>query len=310
MRIAIAGAGAMGSRFGYMLSEAGNDVTLIDRWDAHVDAIRQNGLQIDWNGEKRVAHLPIVKPNEVEGPFELVICFTKAMGLGPMLEEIAPALGEDTYFLSLLNGLGHGETMKKYVPASNVLVGTTIWTARLDGPGQVHLHGDGSLALESLCEEGAEVAQKVAQVLDDAGLNATYDRNVKYAIYRKASLNGAVNGVCALLDANLAQYGESGQAKYITTKIVEEFAAVAKHEGVNLDVEEVIGYVLNTMRPEVVGEHYPSMHQDLVGSHRLTEIDYLNGAVARKAEAYGESAPYCDFLTRLVHAKESVLGAK
>ncbi|TMV58993.1 oxidoreductase, partial [Salmonella enterica subsp. enterica serovar Heidelberg] len=47
MKIAIAGAGAMGCRFGYMLLEAGHDVTLIDGWQEHVDAIRSKGLFVE-----------------------------------------------------------------------------------------------------------------------------------------------------------------------------------------------------------------------------------------------------------------------
>ena len=46
MKIAIAGAGAMGCRFGYMLTKAGQEVVLIDEWPAHIEAIRTNGLQV------------------------------------------------------------------------------------------------------------------------------------------------------------------------------------------------------------------------------------------------------------------------
>ena len=52
MKIAIAGAGAMGSRLGIMLHQGGNDVTLIDQWPAHIEAIRKNGLIADFKEKK------------------------------------------------------------------------------------------------------------------------------------------------------------------------------------------------------------------------------------------------------------------
>lgn len=57
MKIAIAGAGAMGSRIGLMLHQSGNEVLLIDRWPAHIEAIRTNGLIADFNGKEVVAKL-------------------------------------------------------------------------------------------------------------------------------------------------------------------------------------------------------------------------------------------------------------
>ncbi len=51
MKIAIVGAGAMGSRYGYMLHEAGNEVMLIDAWKDHVDTINKEGLTVEENGE-------------------------------------------------------------------------------------------------------------------------------------------------------------------------------------------------------------------------------------------------------------------
>ena len=51
------------------------------------------------------------------------------------------------------------------------------------------------------------------------------------------------------------------------------------------------------------------MYQDLNENNRLTEIDYINGAVVRKGQKYGVPTPYCEFLTALVHCKEQILGA-
>ncbi|AOZ72201.1 2-dehydropantoate 2-reductase [Boudabousia tangfeifanii] len=312
MRVAIAGSGAMGCRFGYMMSEAGHEVVLLDRWQEHIDAINANGLRIDWEGEDRVAHLPIMRPEEATGDFDLVICFTKALGLDPMLKAMQSVLKEHTMVLCLLNGIGHEETVSKYVPASNFLLGTTIWTAGLNGPGHAHLYGSGTVALQNTdgTDEGVAAAKRIAEVMDAAGLNTEFSANVKHAIYRKAALNGVVNGLCALLDCNLQSFGDTVAAAEVAPVIVSEFAMVAALEGIEMDQEEVNAYIRSIYSPEAIGEHYPSLHQDLIQQHRLTEIDFLNGAVARKAKAAGLRAPYCELVTYLVHAKEQLLGAK
>lgn len=77
MKIAIAGAGAMGCRFGYMLLEAGHDVTLIDSWQEHVDAIRSKGLFVETETTQKYYPIPAMLADESQGEFELVILFTK-----------------------------------------------------------------------------------------------------------------------------------------------------------------------------------------------------------------------------------------
>ncbi|MCZ1774673.1 glycerate kinase [Enterococcus faecium] len=81
MKIAIAGAGAMGSRIGLMLHQSGNEVLLIDRWPAHIEAIRTNGLIADFNGKEVVAKLPIYSPEEIiesNEHVDLIVALTKA----------------------------------------------------------------------------------------------------------------------------------------------------------------------------------------------------------------------------------------
>ncbi|WP_042259864.1 2-dehydropantoate 2-reductase N-terminal domain-containing protein, partial [Clostridium perfringens] len=131
MKIAIVGAGAMGSRYGYMLHEAGNEVMLIDGWKDHVDTINKEGLTVEENGEIKKVKIPAMLPQDAKEIPELIILFTKSMGLEPMLESIKGILGKNTKVLCLLNGLGHNETVAKYVDSKNILMGVTLWTAGL-----------------------------------------------------------------------------------------------------------------------------------------------------------------------------------
>ncbi|WP_178198093.1 2-dehydropantoate 2-reductase [Ligilactobacillus sp. Marseille-Q7487] len=312
MKIAIAGAGAMGSRFGIMLAKGGNEVTLIDGWPAHVEAIKKEGLKANFNGEDITVNLPIMLQSKVSAQThaDLIILFTKAMQLDQMLQDIKPLIAQHTEVLCLLNGIGHEDVIEKYVPMEKIFIGNTMWTAGMEGPGKVKLFGNGSIELQNLGKGQEEAAQKLAAVLSESGLNAKYSDNIHYSIYRKACVNGTMNGLCTVLDVNMAGLGQTSTAHDMVVTIVNEFASVAKCEGVNLDVAEVIAHVESCFDASTIGMHFPSMHQDLIKNNRLTEIDYINGAVSRKGKKYNVATPYCDFLTQLVHAKEQILGAK
>lgn len=307
MKIAIVGAGAMGSRFGYMLKEAGNDVVLVDGWKDHVDAINKSGLTIEENGVIKSVKIPAMLPEMAEEVPELIILFTKSMGLEPMLKSIKNILGKDTKVLCLLNGLGHEKTVGKYVDEKNILMGVTLWTAGLAGPGHAVLTGDGSLEVQNVNPESALEAKEVCEVLSNAGLKAHYSENVLFSIWRKACVNGTLNSCCTILDCNIKEFGELKEASSMIRNIIKEFADVANEYGVKLDVEEVAKGIEAIYDPSQAGEHYPSMHQDLIQNHRLTEIDYINGYVAKSGKELNISTPYNELLTNLVHAKEQLL---
>ena len=315
MKITIAGAGAMGSRFGLMLHQAGHEVLLVDGWKDHVDAIQKEGLKANYNGEEIVVKLPAVLQSEVteEMTSDLIILFTKAMQLESMLTDLKPVIHDETRVLCLLNGIGHEEVIEQFVPKEDIFIGNTMWTAGMEGPGRVKLFGSGTVALKNLVDtpEAKAKAEEIVNVLNSGGLNASYSENILFAIYKKACVNGTMNGLCTILMSNMYEFGSTTPAHMIVENIVKEFSEVAKNENILLNVSEIVDFIENNCyNRETIGLHHPSMYQDLIENNRLTEIDYINGAVVRKGQKYGVPTPYCEFLTALVHCKEQILGAK
>ncbi|MDF7639860.1 2-dehydropantoate 2-reductase [Lactobacillus sp. ESL0791] len=309
MKIVIAGSGAMGLRFGWQLKHSGNDVTLIDGWDKNIAAIRKDGVTAEINGKKASEKMPILALEEVAGQTEkadLVVVFTKSMGLEKMLSTIQPVIGENTYILCLLNGLGHVEVLEKYVKKDHIIMGVTMVSTSMPGPGQVRFDGNGQTELQCLDASGTDETKKVVDVFNKAGMDAVYSENVVYSIWRKACVNGVVNSICALLECSMQEFGKTSGADFLTRKIIDEFADVAEREGVFLDRKEVIDHVEKSFALD----HYPSMYQDLVANHRPTEIDYINGAVWQKGVKYSVATPYCETITRLIHTKEEAMGVK
>lgn len=314
MKIAIAGAGAMGGRFGYALSKAGQDVTLIDQWDTHITAIREHGLQVNNGSTTETVQLPIYRPEELtKNPtaFDLIVLFTKSLQLEGMLQAIQPLLQAQTGVLCLLNGIGHETIIEKYIPKEQIFLGCTMWTAGLEGPGKIKLPGgaNGYAVLQNLHPASKQRALDIVDLLTTAGLGGRYSEQVMYEVYKKACANGATNAVCTLLEANLSTFGNTTCAEAIVRTLVGEYAAVAAVEGVVLDLDAMVNFVKTAFDPAGIGSHYPSTYQDLILMNRLTEVDCINGIIAEKGAEYGIAAPYCAFVTELIHCKEEMLGA-
>ncbi len=308
MKIAIAGSGALGSGFGYLLHEAGHKVTLLDHWTEHIQAVQKNGLKITVNGVEDTAKINMCEPNELKEEMGAVFVFTKSMGLESMLEDIEHIIGSDTKVICLLNGLGHAKTLEKYVNKKNIIMGTTVWTAGLDAPGVTHLDGEGPVEIQNSSSnpDAKESTLEMVDILQDAGLNGVYSEDVHFTTWRKACVNGTMNALSSILDATIGEIISTSTIDSMLEGIVREFARAADLEDdVQLDVDETIRYLKEISKK--VGSHYPSMHQDLA-NHRPTEVDFLNGAVVELSKAHGIEAPYCLAITDLIHAKEDLAG--
>lgn len=307
MKIAIAGSGALGCGFGYMMQKGGNDVTLIDFWEDHIQAIQENGLSVTVNGKEDTITIPVGKPKEIKETFDTVFIFTKSMGLRHMMEEIKHILTDATKVVCLLNGLGHATTISEYIPTKNIIMGTTLWTGGMDAPGKTHFMGEGPVEVQNSDLNEEESTRRVVKMMSDCGLNGVYSQNVHFTTWRKACVNGTMNALCSILDCNIQEAFATTQIDDLVRGIVSEFSRVAEFEGVQVDVEDTVSYIKGIAKK--VGAHYPSMHQDLKNK-RPTEIDFLNGVVAIEAEKNGFEAPYSKQITQLIHAKEDLLGIK
>ncbi|MCH4475719.1 2-dehydropantoate 2-reductase [Staphylococcus haemolyticus] len=310
MKIAIAGSGALGSGFGAMLYRQGYDVTLIDGWEPQAKAVKQEGLHIDINGENHHLTMTMYQHNDIsqDAQFDVIFLFTKAMQLQDMLEHIKAHIHDNTIMVCTMNGLKHERLIQHYVDESRIVRGVTTWTAGLESPGHTHLMGSGPVEIGALVSEGHANVDVVYELLDQSGLNPYKSEQLQQSIWKKICVNGTANALCTILECRLSNLNESDYAKQLIYKITQEIVQVATVDGVHLNGDEVYNYLIDLN--EKVGPHYPSMYQDLINNNRLTEIDYINGAVAQLGKEHHIDAPVNQFVANLVHAKEQQRHAK
>ncbi len=308
MKIAIAGAGAMGGRFGAMLYRSGErEVVFIDRWAEQVKAINERGLTVTENGQSIVYPIPAFFPEQVTTSFDLIILFTKAMQMDEMLQSIQHVVDDSTFVLVLSNGIGNIETIEKYVPAGRIIAGVTIWSSELDGPGRMTLTGNGSVTMQAVTPtaDSGEILQRIIVEMNRAGLNASAADDVIDVIWKKAALNSVLNTLTALLHCDIEAFGRTRSAHRLTKAVLDEFTAVAKRCGIHFDENEAIHWIEQQFDPAANGRHHPSMYQDLE-KHRPTEVDYLNGYIVREGQRFGIPTPVNAVLTDLIHAREDL----
>ncbi|PRF44571.1 2-dehydropantoate 2-reductase [Burkholderia multivorans] len=310
MRIAILGAGAMGSLFGGLLAESGEDVTLIDVNDAHLDAIRRDGLRIDDDrGERRITTLQALRPEaanaSADTPFDLLIVFTKSLHTRVALDGVRALLTPHTHVLTLQNGLGNVETLNAFVPLERILVGVTTWPADLAGPAHVLSHGTGTIRMMTADGAAGPFAAAVADALSRAGLACTLDADVWAAIWEKVAFNAALNTLCAVTRCTVDQLGEHHDGPRLAQAIVAETAAVARAKGIAVDAARIARNVEHAIREH--RGHRPSMLQDVLAGRR-TEIDAISGKVVAAAREVGLAVPHTETMLSLVRVIDAQAG--
>lgn len=299
MKIAVLGAGAMGSIYGGYLSRS-NEVWLVDVWKDHVDTVNQKGLVI-LEGEEECVFRPRAASSGAQvGCCDLVLVFVKSVNTGEALAGNRELFGPDTLALSLQNGYGNAEDLLEYLPAANVLIGTTQHGGNMQGPGRVQHNGAGKTYIGVQGGDFAN-ARRIAELMSDAGLNGEAAENVMEMIWSKLLANAGSNATTALLGVRNEFVLQSAPMEFLMDQFLREGIRVAQAEGIPFEEEATIAKTKEGLRK--VGANRSSMLQD-VATRRRTEILRINGAIARLGERHGIETPYNTAITKLILAME------
>ena len=296
MRVLVFGAGAVGSVVAARLAD-GHDVSLIAR-ASHVRAIREHGLVLSGRTEKTVRNLAAcsgVSELSREAP-EYVLVTAKAHQTEEAVRELSPYWGS-SIFVSLQNGLGNEELMARR--AERVLGAVINQGAILLEPGRVFHAGEATTEIGPFQGTSLADAGVLARVLDEAGIRARAVADIRPPMWRKVVLNAAVNPLTALLGKKTGELLHDPELEAAMAEIVQESVAIARASGVELEAGEILEAIREVAR--ATPENRSSMLQDLERG-RPTEIDFINGELARRARAMGLDAPRNELLTRLVRA--------
>jgi len=303
MKIAIVGAGAMGSVYGGLFSAAGHDVWLVDIWREHVDAIRKSGLHVSGiSGERTVKPHATTQPSDA-GPCDLVVIATKMRDVDAAARSIGPLIGSGTAVLAIQNGLGNQEILARVLGGRDFMVGIAGgFGASNPKPGAVHHNGWDRVNIAEAAGGASARLPRIVAAWREAGFNAEGYDDPDRMIWGKYICNLAFSPVCTALSLRIGQVLEVPEACALAERCASEAFAVAAAKGIRLDYADPVARIHAFGR--VIPNARPSMLLDMEAG-RPTEIDALNGALAREAAKVGVPAPTNAFMTDVVRALES-----
>jgi 2-dehydropantoate 2-reductase len=301
--IAVVGAGALGSYFGGVLARAGHQVTLIGR-ESHVEAIKRDGLRLHGSdSEERVSLSAGVDVSAVRGAGLVLFC-VKSFDTETAAAAMAPHLASDAIVLSLQNGVDNPERIGRHI--RNQVIPVLVYVgANIPVPGTVRHTGGGNIVVGQLkafrqrAPDG-ELIAGIAALFGSAGLNVTISDDIEAELWIKLLMNSTYNAISALSRSAYGRMVAMPEINAVMREAAAEVVAVAKAKGIRLpdDIIETAMKLADTM-PQTMS----STAQDIARG-RLTEVAYLNGAVAQQGRALGVATPVNGTLNALIKLLE------
>lgn len=304
MKIAVIGAGAMGSVIGGRLAAAGHDVTLVDVAQPIVDAITAHGLRVHRkNGDvERIAIRATTRPGTV-GVVDLLLIFVKCYHTEAAVAAAAPLIGPATRILSLQNGWGNGPRIAQVVGRGRVLLGVCYHSANVIGPGEVRHGGEGLTHIGGWDGSDSGALDETAGAFNAAGLETRIAPEILKEIWSKLALNVCTLPTSALLRLEANQLLLSPELVGLMEQLLRETVSVAQASGIALDYDERWAAITGLLRRCGPGAK-SSMLQDVEAARR-TEIDVINQAIVDGGQKLKIATPYNESMVMLIKALEA-----
>ena len=303
MKIAVLGAGALGSVFAGLLGDAGNDVCAIRRSQEYIEAVNAKGLHVHGaSGDRTVAVKASSDPAEV-GPCELIILAVKARDVEVVAQSLDMLADENTLLMSIQNGLGVAERLARFFPAERLLTGVAErFGASFRGPGEVHHASMKSIRLGGAFNALTEEVEKVAEVWRDAGFSVQTYEDVSQLVWEKFICNVTYSGITALTHKTIGEVMSDESLWNIALGCGLEAYEVGKAKGVHFSFDDPVAYIT------AFGAPMPDARSSMLLDHlvkKKSEIDVINGAVPVVAREVGLQAPYNEVVSALILQKEA-----
>lgn len=301
MKIAVIGAGAMGSIYGGHLS-LNNEVYLVDTNPEVVKLVNEKGVTLEENGEDHSYFPKAVTDTSHLPEMDLVILFVKALFSRSALNGNKNLIGKNTYLMTLQNGSGHEDILGEFVLKDHIVIGTTEDQGTVLGPAHIRHGGTGGTNLGMLCPDTEGILPKLKEALDGCGFRAKIHENIQQLIWNKLFVNVALSAVTAVLGVKMGFIAEDQNAAAMSRQLLKEAVEVAHAMGLEADEEHLFEEIIATSKR--VPDGVTSICADL-SKGRKTEVDTISGSVVRAAEKCGVSVPAHEFLVHMVHAMEN-----
>lgn len=294
-RISIIGDGAMGVLYASMLSSF-SPVTVFSRNAERTEKRNVNGIRVISREGEIICRPVFSSDKSAISSSDLVILFVKSTATVGVIDEYKEYIPEDAYIMTLQNGAGHLEELRRYFPEERIIIGVTEHNASVIDDCTINHGGCGKTVISTSPEW-------VKDAFSSAGIETEVSDCVMRDIWRKLLTNASLSTATALLMCSIDSLGRSSGAFSIVEKLLEEAVMVAAGDGYRFSYDEVRRELYEKTRTS--HNAYTSIYSDLKNG-RKTEVDYISGYVTARAEALGLDVPYQRAAVDMIHAKEEI----
>ncbi len=319
MRVAIYGAGSLGTILGAYISKAGVAIELINRNKAHVEALQTQGAKV-------VGTVDFTQPvvaytlTEMSGTYDIIFLMTKQQHNPEVVAQLRPFLAEDGVLVTFQNGLPEVQ-IAEILGEERVLGCTVAWGATLQSPGVCELTSAPdalSFSLGTITEKKNKHFDYVKELLEKMG-TVDVEENFLGTRWSKLLINAAFSGMSAVLGCTFGEAAGPKESRRIVQALIKECIDVCKAGGIRIepvqgkDIVKLLDYSNALKRafsffiiPIAIRKHAKlkaSMLQDLEKG-KLTEVDAINGAVSATGRKVGCPTPMNDRVVEIIHRIE------
>ena len=299
MKIAVIGPGSMGLLYGAKLSKAA-DVVLIGNNAENITLINKNGVTVKRGDTAENFKVPAYLSGEYAEKADLVILFTKGYITEEALTQNKNIIGENTVILTLQNGAGHENILRKFADDRHILIGTTQQGSSRENGYTVVNSGLGDTAFGSLSAEFKD-ADRYTAVFEKAGFHCAYSDDIYKMIWNKLMINASSSVLSGVLQVNQGYIAEYDDVWERCKKLISEICDAAGANGYFFDKNKQYERIYNHLKNAPDG--YTSIYFDLKCG-RKTEVDSISGAVVRAADEKGLKLPNQEAIVKRVHLLE------
>ena len=319
MRIAIYGAGSLGTILGAFISKAGINIELINHNKAHAEVLQTIGAQITGT-VKFTQKVTAYTPNEMSGLYDIIFLMTKQQHNKDVVQLLKKYLISDGVLVTFQNGLPE-MLIAEILGNEHVLGCTVAWGATLQAPGICELTSAPdslSFSLGAISRNRSKHFNKVKELLELMG-KVEVEENFIGTRWSKLLINAAFSGMSAVLGCTFGEAARPKESRKIIQALIKECIDVCKMGDIHIepvqgkDIVKLLDYN-NTIKrafsffiiPIAIRKHAKlkaSMLQDLEKG-KLTEVDAINGIVSQYGRKVGCPTPMNDRVVDVIHKIE------
>ena len=297
-RVAILGAGALGSFFAGRFYDSPDFSTSLIAKGSRLERLRRDGLVI--NGKQYP--IPVIDPDESQEPVDLIIVTLKQYHLEEALQGLEKLVGDETIFISFMNGLDSEEYIGSIYGMDKVLYGISLGIDALRQGNQTTFTKPGKHYFGEL--NNTQLSQRVRRLqnaFERAGIDYETPEDMRRIMWWKFMINVGINQAAAVMRAPFGVFQNTKDAQELMEALIREVIELAELLGINLtdrDVDEWYTF-LNTLSPQ--GK--PSMLQDIEAG-RKTEVEMFSGKVVKLGKELAVPTPVNQTVLRIIRVLE------